>query len=501
MLVVAGPDGSGKSHVASVLCDAAAPGPVLHLHHRPRVLPGKTRHEGPVTDPHRDPPYGPGASALKLVYLYLDYVLGWLLRVRPVVRAGGTVVLERGWEDLAVDPRRYRLTARPRLHRLLGLLLPRPDRSIVLAAPVEELLARKAELPAEELARQNARWRRLARSRRRMLLWDARQPPEDVLPFAFERAATAAAQWVALPTARDARFVLPRTPRRASLAGLRIHRPVSPRALAMWAAAGTVTRVGALRVLTPTRPAAWVLDAVGDLVPPGGTVATARSNHAGRALVLVLDRHARAQLVVKVSADEVGQAQLAREAANLQRFGPLLPAPLWAPELRHADPGRLATAPVRWRVCADPWRLHPDVAAALGAFHRASGRGAGGNGHGDMAPWNLLPTRDGWCLVDWEVADDERPPFEDVFHFLVQGSALLGRPDLTTVLHGLDGGGWVGACLRAYADAAGVRVGDAPVEFRRYLEASGATLDPTRADARRGVSARRAFLEALERRY
>jgi RecA/RadA recombinase len=509
VIVVAGPDGSGKTQVAEELLEAAAGrGPVVHLHHRPRVLPGLTHHDGPVTDPHRQRPYPSAISAIKLLYLHLDYLLGWLLRMGPVRRAGGTVVLERGWWDLAVDPRRYRLTPLPMLHRTLAWLQPRPDRTIVLDAPVEVLLERKQELPLAELERQRQAWRALARRGWSLTMWDARQRPSAIVPLVFtdveatavddDRAGPTADAWVALPTSRIARWVVPRRPRRAARSSLRIHRPVSGRALAGWSLGYAAATMGALRFASPVRPAAWIVDRVADLVPSGGTLATARSNHTGRALVMILDHRADLRFVVKVSSDAEGAAQLEREAVALQRFGPVLEPPLTAPRLHRADPGRLVLAPVQWQLQLTPWKLDPSVAGALGRFH-ARGREPDGTGygHGDVAPWNLLRTSDGWCLVDWESAGSGHLPFDDLFHFLVQGHALLGHPTTEAILHGLDGGGWIGACLRAYADAAGVYVHTAEEHLQRYLTSTEALLDLRKVDARRGAVARRELLERL----
>jgi hypothetical protein len=115
--------------------------------------------EGPVTEPHADPPYPVILSLAKTGYLFLDFLLGWAFRVRPWVRRGGWVVLERGWWDIAVDPRRYRLRAPARTAWLLGRFLPAPDLTVVLEAPDTVLLSRKRELPAEELGRQRDAWR------------------------------------------------------------------------------------------------------------------------------------------------------------------------------------------------------------------------------------------------------------------------------------------------------------------------------------------------------
>lgn len=186
VVVVTGPDGSGKTEVAQELVARVLPRPVLHLHHRPGVLPSKTRHSGPVTEPHAGEPYPPWLSALKLVYLWLDFALGWWLRIRPVARSGGSVVLERGWWDLAVDPRRYRLAPLGRMIRLLGRAVPRPDVTLILTADPQVLLARKQELPAEELLRQTQAWEALLSQPLRGVVLDAAQPVEQVVAAATE---------------------------------------------------------------------------------------------------------------------------------------------------------------------------------------------------------------------------------------------------------------------------------------------------------------------------
>lgn len=191
MLVVAGPDGTGKSTVADALL-ADASGPVRRMHHRPSALPHRTTSDGPVPEPHRDPPYGRGLSIAKLLYVWADFLIGWWLHVRPVLRAGGTVLLERGWWDLQVDQRRYRLDAPPWLIRALGRLLPGPDVTIILGGDAEVFYARKAELPLAELRRQLSEWREIAARDERAVLIDATAPLEEVLEAAHAAMARAA---------------------------------------------------------------------------------------------------------------------------------------------------------------------------------------------------------------------------------------------------------------------------------------------------------------------
>jgi hypothetical protein len=141
----------------------------------------------------------------------------------------------------------------------------------------------------------------------------------------------------------------------------------------------------------------------------------------------------------------------------------------------------------RWR----PWRLPTSVAGALGRFAASRGglEGGGFVAHGDLAPWHLLQTARGWVLIDWENAGPA-DPFHDLFHFLVQSHVLLGRPRHRAVVDGLDGAGWVGECVRAYANGAGIPAAEAGWWFVRYLENTRASIDPSMPHGREGLRAR-----------
>ena len=115
-----------------------------------------------MTEPHARTPSGPAGSLARVAYLATDTLLGWVPRVSvPRVRSG-LVVIERGWRDLEVDPRRYRLSGGGRAVRALGRLLPKADLTLVLSAPSAEIHARKPELDIDEIERQQATWQEFA---------------------------------------------------------------------------------------------------------------------------------------------------------------------------------------------------------------------------------------------------------------------------------------------------------------------------------------------------
>jgi len=179
---VAGPDGAGKT----TFCNALIAGPlagrdVRRIHHRFGLLPVRGGHTADPSQPHAQLPYPWGVSAAKVLYLFGESLVGWVVQAWPFTRRGGCLIIERGWWDLAVDPARYRLRPNTRLIRALGRLLPRSDLLIVLEGPPALLVTRKAECSEAELARQIRAWRACVPSRQPRVYLDVSLPLDDVV--------------------------------------------------------------------------------------------------------------------------------------------------------------------------------------------------------------------------------------------------------------------------------------------------------------------------------
>ncbi len=503
VLSVVGPDGSGKTTLIDALLQGALAGKPIMRIRKVGTLPRRTMPGITVTEPHKNPPYPFGLSYLKTAYVFCDYFLGWGLRIRPFVKAGGWVIVERGWWDIAVDPKRYRMSIPSRLLWALGRLQPVPDLLLILEAPAEIVYTRKQELSIEELDRQMRAWRKHLPSKQKHVFIDAVKPVDEVVragEVEVERLRSELEGRIESEGAGAPRFVLPSSPPAAARAGLRIYHPMTPRGLAGWSGARALAAVGLARLLPVERLASGT---VGDSIPDevtqalaphlreGMRLAVATTNHEGRYVALGLDADGGCEWVAKIASGAAGADALRTEALAVRDLAGRVPAPLSPPRLLHEAPGLLLFAGVAWKPRLRPWYLPQEVAAAVGGLFAA------GAEHGDFAPWNLYRTHAGWALLDWEEARRDPTPYLDPLHFLVQGHALLGHPGRKELLKGLGGKGFIGRAVVAYADAAGLGGTRVLDHLPAYLKQSMDLLDENAADGRRGIEARRALLAEL----
>ncbi|NIT04044.1 hypothetical protein GTO10_03900, partial [Candidatus Saccharibacteria bacterium] len=186
-VVLLGPDGAGKStvirHLRENLREAFRQSEVFHL--RPRVIIQQGTCNT-VTDPHGKPPHPLSLSLVKIAYYLFDYGLGYLLKVGPKLVRTTLVLFDRYYDDLLIDPRRYRYGGPQWPVYFARRLVPRPDLFLILDVPANELLGRKCEVSLEELKRQREAYGKLAAEVPNAVLLDASLPPEEVSRKASE---------------------------------------------------------------------------------------------------------------------------------------------------------------------------------------------------------------------------------------------------------------------------------------------------------------------------
>jgi len=185
-LVVAflGMDGSGKStvihKVAATLAPAFRRTRLLHL----RPVSGTQASTPTVSRPHAQAPRHPLVSTLKLLYWALGYGWGWIRQVWPLKVASTLVLFDRYYDDLLIDPRRYRFAGPWWLARWLQRVIPRPDLYILLDVPAEVACRRKGELEPKTAQRLREDYREMAARLPRCYVVDAARPLDEVVAAA-----------------------------------------------------------------------------------------------------------------------------------------------------------------------------------------------------------------------------------------------------------------------------------------------------------------------------
>ncbi|MGI9534988.1 MAG: dTMP kinase, partial [Thermodesulfobacteriota bacterium] len=186
-VVLLGPDGSGKStlinNMMTSLSGAFRKTAVYHL--RPSVFENRND-DKPVTNPHGKPPRSALVSAFKILYYVSDNILGYLLNIRTKLVMSTLVVFDRYYDDLLVDPKRYRYGGWKWLIKLGRYFIPKPDLVLILDVPENELLSRKNEVSREELSRQRTAYRELASNVKNAHIIDGSADTESVSKSASE---------------------------------------------------------------------------------------------------------------------------------------------------------------------------------------------------------------------------------------------------------------------------------------------------------------------------
>ena len=172
-VVILGPDGVGKSTLVGRLAESLQQATFNRcriFHWRPNVVAPQKETGMPVTDPHDKAPRGALGSIVVLFGLFLDYWLGFIFILRPILTRAGLVVFDRYYHDLLIDPLRYRYGGPMSLAKFLGRLVPAPDLLFLVDAEDDIILSRKREVPPEELRRQRQAYRQFTLGDRRATL-------------------------------------------------------------------------------------------------------------------------------------------------------------------------------------------------------------------------------------------------------------------------------------------------------------------------------------------
>ena len=150
LVTLIGADGSGKSTVLAALLANSAD--LIKVEHGLKPF-YKTRAGDGIWN-HAYPPRGSLFSTIKLLFRALVWRWEYLVRYSPLLAKGNVLICDRFYfDDIIIDPLKYRYGGPLWLARTLRSLLPAPEVYIFLDVPEPMLMLRKHETTLDELKR------------------------------------------------------------------------------------------------------------------------------------------------------------------------------------------------------------------------------------------------------------------------------------------------------------------------------------------------------------
>lgn len=154
IISILGPDGSGKSTIIEELKKRELPfRRIDYFHLKPRLLGAKGDGQ-PVVNPHAKKPYKGLLSYIKLFHFFLDYIVGFLILILPLKIKSSLIIFDRYYDDILVDPKRFRYAGSLMIAKFTRFFLPQPELYFILTTDAQVIYKRKQEVVFEELERQ-----------------------------------------------------------------------------------------------------------------------------------------------------------------------------------------------------------------------------------------------------------------------------------------------------------------------------------------------------------
>lgn len=188
-VVLVGPDGVGKSttaqNVAQILRMFHRVVSHHHLGFRPSVLPTRQNLGLPERSAQGNGPPKGGPDRMgfvRLLYYTLDYVLGYFIKIRPVLQRNGIVLVERYYYDYLIGARRNPIVETPLwvVRVLFRVIIPKPDVVVLLSNDPEVIRRRRDELTIEQIEHHLRQYEFFGSQARHFIKLKTDKPPEGI---------------------------------------------------------------------------------------------------------------------------------------------------------------------------------------------------------------------------------------------------------------------------------------------------------------------------------
>lgn len=197
-----GPDGSGKTTVLEIIYSELEHvySGIKLFHFRPTILPNigeaacnagiKKEVDRDYNNPHRGSKTGIISSSIRLCYYSVDYIIGYWIKIRPLLHQRSVVLFDRYYTDIIADSRRSRIHLNYKFLTWFRHIIPSLNYNILLTASSETILKRKQELDAPGIESINKKLDYLATKSDYQLVLNESTPQEavfEILSHIFEQ--------------------------------------------------------------------------------------------------------------------------------------------------------------------------------------------------------------------------------------------------------------------------------------------------------------------------
>jgi thymidylate kinase len=161
MISILGPDGCGKSTIIDAVKELDLPfRRIDYFHLKPTLI--RPKGDGkPVENPHSKPAYKGFLSYLKLFHFMTEYLSGFFIEILPLKIKSSLIIFDRYYNDVYIDPKRFRYGGSKGFAKLMKFFIPKPDITFVLTTSAKIIIERKQEVPFEELTRQISEYKKI----------------------------------------------------------------------------------------------------------------------------------------------------------------------------------------------------------------------------------------------------------------------------------------------------------------------------------------------------
>ena len=201
LVAVVGPDGVGKStfinllHKKSSLFLNKDLNRIKVLHFRPNLFPNLgamvekvkiAKQDKNFENPHRGKPKPFFSSLTRIIYYWLDYILGYILVLKKEPHITDTFIFDRYFYDFISDPARSSIKLPLFIRELFLKLTPEPGIVFFLNCDAEIIYKRKQELEIIKIEEILLAYQNLSKKNKRFRILDANRTPEELVDEAIK---------------------------------------------------------------------------------------------------------------------------------------------------------------------------------------------------------------------------------------------------------------------------------------------------------------------------